>query len=375
VKICLVIETGGGGAGRHVIDLARHFASRGHAVTVIFSPVRAEAGFLEQLQTLPVTLAAVEMHRAPGLHDFGAVRSLAAAIARYGPFDIVHGHSSKAGALVRLASVGKAKRVYTPHAFRGLDPQASFATRWIYNCAEIVLGGLRTDALIAVSSDELAFAQRLKIAPGRLHLIRNGVIEPVVIDRDAVRRTIGVAADQILLGFVGRLSYQKAPERFVEVAARAMASTPKLRAFIIGDGENAADVELAIAGSGYGDRFIWKRGVNAQDYIGAFDVLMMTSRYEGLSYVMLESMAAHVPIISTSVAGAHDVIENGRSGIIVEESEPLDALLGALMPLITDKARRGAMAKQAGQQSALLNGSRIIDETEALYQKLVSPAL
>ncbi len=374
MKICLVIETGGGGAGRHVIDLARHFASRGHEVSVIYSPVRAEASFLEKLQTLPVTLAAVEMHRAPGLHDFKAVRALSAAIAGLGPFDIVHGHSSKAGALIRLASVGKAKRVYTPHAFRGLDPQASVSVRWIYNCAEIILGAVRTDALIAVSSDELAFAQRLKIAPGRLHLIRNGVIEPVVIDRKAVRQSFGIADDEIVLGFVGRLSYQKAPERFVEVAARTMASSPKLRAFIIGDGENAGEVEAAIAKSGYANRFIWRRGVSAQDYIGAFDVLMMTSRYEGLSYVMLESMAAHVPIISTSVAGAHDVIENGCSGIIVDENDPVDALVGALLPLIRDDARRKDMAEATEQQSKRLNGSRIIDETEALYQKLVSPA-
>ncbi len=374
MKICLVIETGGGGAGRHVIDLARHFARRGHDVTVIYSAVRAEPGFLTELEALRVTLASVEMHRAPGLHDFRAVKALSAVIKKLGPFDIVHGHSSKAGALIRLASVGGAKRVYTPHAFRGLDPQASVGTRWIYNCVEIFLGAARTDALITVSSDERAFASRLKIAPGRLHLIRNGVIDPVTIDRDAVRRSFGITPEQVVLGFVGRLSYQKAPERFIEVAARAMALNPQLRAFIIGDGENAGEVEAAIAASGFADRFIWRRGVSAQDYIGAFDILMMTSRYEGLSYVLLESMAARVPIISTAVAGVEDVIENGRSGIIVDETEPVDALLGALVPLITDDVRRHEMAKEAGRQSARWNGTRIIDETEALYAKLVAPA-
>lgn len=372
MRICLVIEAGGGGASRHVMDLAGALSQRGHYVHLIYSAVRADARHLAEIAALPIVAEPIEMHRALGLHDLASARALGAAIARAGPFDIVHGHSSKAGALVRLAAVGNARRVYTPHAFRGLDPGAGLPARLIFNGAEIALG-LRTDALIAVSREELAFARRLHIADGRCHLIHNGVIDTPDVSRADARARLGLSADAVVIGFVGRLSYQKAPERFVEAMRRAMARVPNLRAVILGDGEHADAVERDIAATGVADRFIWHRQSKAQELLPAFDAVMMTSRYEGLSYVLLESLAAHVPIVTTEVAGAHDVIDDTGCGMIIANDDAVvDRLVDAAILIGSDAGARAAMAAAAARRSNEVNGMRMIDETERLYRSLLA---
>ncbi|MEH3102705.1 MAG: glycosyltransferase family 4 protein [Sphingomonas phyllosphaerae] len=374
LRICLVIEAGGGGAGRHVLDLARALHGRGHDVHLIYSPHRAEPRHLAEIAALPVTSEPVTMRRAPGVHDVFAARALTAALRRAGPFDIVHGHSSKAGALVRLADVGPAKRVYTPHAFRGLDPGVSLPARLMFNGAEIVLGAARTDALIAVSSEELAFARKLRIATGRCHLIRNGIIDVPAVTRAQARAALGLPDDAPVIGFVGRLSYQKAPERFVEAMRRVMTQVPDLRAVILGDGECAAAVERDLAASGHAARFIWKRAARAQELMPAFDAVMMTSRYEGLSYVLLESLAAHVPIVTTDVAGARDVIGRSRCGTIVpNDATVIERLADTAILIGTDRGARAAMAAATVWRSRELNGMRMIYQTEMLYRQLVEP--
>lgn len=371
MRICLVIESGGGGAGRHVLDLARELPLRGHAVAVIYSAVRAEARFTDELLSLPVTPVEVAMTRNPGPRDLVAACRLAKALREHGPFDIVHCHSSKAGALVRLVPTGAAARVYTPHAFRALDPEASALSRSAVTVIEQMLGRARTDALIAVSQGELTFAREQRIAPGRCHLIRNGVIHPRSVDRAAVRRELRLSEAHFVVGFVGRLSYQKAPERFVEAMVQVMHARDDVHAVVIGQGSHESMVARAVDRSGLADRFRLLGGADAQNYIGAFDVLMMTSRYEGLSYVMLESLAAGVPIISTDVAGAHDVIvENGREGLIVDGGEDLvDNLAEAALGMARDRERLGRMQEAARARGAVLNGQRMIDEIEALYRR------
>lgn len=370
LRICLVIEAGGGGASRHVIDLAGELQKRHHHPHLIYSAVRADPRHLAEIAALPITAQPLEMHRAIGFHDIRSARALSDAIHAAGPFDIVHGHSSKAGALVRMASVGAAKRVYTPHAFRGLDPSSSARARLVFDAAEIVLGW-RTDALIAVSREEMEFARRLHIADGRRHLIRNGVIHSPDVTQEQARTALGLPAHAIVFGFVGRLSYQKAPERFVQVMARVLAKVPDAHAVILGDGENADTVEREVAASGVADRFVWRRQARAQDLLPAFDAVTMTSRYEGLSYVLLESLAAGVPIITTAVAGAEDVIaDSGCGTIVTNDDHVVDRLEQAILALATDDDARAAMAAAAAARSKELNGPRMIDETEALYRQL-----
>ena len=127
MRILLTLETSGGGSGRHVLDLAAGLSHRGHDVTFVWSPDRAEEKFVQQLQALrAVSSHPLSMRRAVGLNDVASLRALSNYICNESPFDILHGHSSKAGALVRLLPRNvKGARIYTPHAFRTMDPTLS----------------------------------------------------------------------------------------------------------------------------------------------------------------------------------------------------------------------------------------------------------
>ena len=116
LRILLVIETCGGGSGRHLVDLAGGLLRRGHHVCLIYSPARADEWFVRAISNLEGLLVhSIDMRRNPGWRDVNSARLIRRAIARLGPFDIVHGHSSKAGALLRLAhGRDQSACVYTP---------------------------------------------------------------------------------------------------------------------------------------------------------------------------------------------------------------------------------------------------------------------
>ncbi|MCC6828163.1 MAG: glycosyltransferase [Novosphingobium sp.] len=376
LRICLVLEAAGGGAGRHVLDLAAGLTVRGHAVELFYSPVRAERIFLDQLAALPICAVEFDMRRSIGLHDFTAAWRLKRLIAERGPFDILHAHSSKAGAVLRLAAHRSGAIVYTPHAFRALDPSTSGLRRLVLSGAESVLGMLNTDALIAVSLSELEHARQIGLAESKLHLIRNSVVNFHAAGREAARAALALPDDALVAGFIGRLSYQKAPERFVQAMSLAMARDGRIHAVLIGDGEKREEVAALAAASPHADRFHLLGAVPGVDYIRAFDVMVMTSRYEALSYVTLEAVAAGLPLITTRVAGAVDVVLDGESGLILDSDMP-EAIAGAVGDVLLSPQRMASMAAAARLQNGRLNGDLMIVEVERLYQRLagaVAPA-
>jgi len=175
LRVLLVVEASFAGVGRHVLDLAAGLSARGMVVDVLYGAERAEAGFVDRLARAPVS--AVGTFRGGRAVRPGDVAA-AAAVRRFGrahgPYDIVHGHASKAGALVRLVpGLGRARLVYTPNAFVTQSPDCSAATRALYGTVERVLAR-RTDALIHVSPEEAAHGADLGLRPRRSAVIPSG---------------------------------------------------------------------------------------------------------------------------------------------------------------------------------------------------------
>lgn len=373
LRILQVLEPSGGGSGRHFLDLCRGLHERGHHVEAVYSPLRAEDAFVRELKSLELpAIHAVAMKRSPGLSDIAAHRALQRIINGGVPFDIVHGHSSKAGALTRLRLPGRhAPRVYTPHAFRTMDPTLGRMGRLIFGGIETILAKLFTDHLICVSDDEYAHALSLGVPARKLSVIINGVATPALDMANTVRASFGISAETFVFGFVGRLSYQKAPERLIEAFRNAASRLPNAELIMVGSGELEQDIRTAIADSGLQKRIRLTSAFTGPQAVPAFDVLVMPSRYEAMSYVMLEAAASGKPIVSTDVGGASTAIDKDRSGLIVPNDGDAAKLANAMVES-ADPGRHQQLTEAAVGRMANFSMRQMIDKTEAVYRQLVA---
>jgi glycosyltransferase involved in cell wall biosynthesis len=373
LRILQVLEPSGGGSGRHFLDLCRGLKQRGHHVEAVYSPLRAEEAFVRELKSLALpAVHAVAMKRSPGLSDFAAHRALRRIIGGGIPFDIVHGHSSKAGALTRLRLPGvHAPRVYTPHAFRTMDPTLGRTGRLIFATIETILAKLFTEHLICVSDDEYAHALSLGMPARKLSVIINGVSPPPLDMAHTVRASFGIAADAFVFGFVGRLSYQKAPERLIEAFRNAASRLPGAELIMVGSGELEQEVRKAIAESGMQKRIRLTSAFTGPQAVPAFNVLVMPSRYEAMSYVMLEAAATGKPIVSTDVGGASTAIDRDKSGLIVPNDGDSAKLANAMVES-ADPTRYRELSEAALSRMANFSMGQMIDKTEAVYRRLAA---
>ncbi len=371
LRVLEVLEPSGGGSGRHFIDLCRGMHLRGHHVEAVYSPVRAEESFVRELKAVGLpAVHAVEMKRAPGPSDVPAFLALRRIMRHHGPFDIVHGHSSKAGALTRLRLPGRhVPRIYTPHAFRTLDPTLGRDGRLIYGAIEWGLAWFYTDHLICVSDDELCHAQSLHMPDERMSVIVNGVAPPSPDMAATIRASFGIAPDAFVYGFIGRLTAQKAPERLLAAFRHVAGSVKNSHLVMVGAGEMEGRLRQAMAESGLQNRMHLTSAFTGPQAAPAFDVLVMPSRYEAMSYVMLEGAAAGKPIIATDIGGARTVIEDGGNGFIVQNSDDVSELAKTMVAAAApDTFAR--LASAADRLKSRFTLDTMLDRTEMLYWKL-----
>ncbi|WP_312685554.1 glycosyltransferase [Brevundimonas nasdae] len=360
MKILQVIEATTGGTARHVIDLCGALLDKGHEVSLIYSPIRASAEFEQMAASYPFhRVASLPMRRSVGPWDMAAAWRLRRLVKDWGPFDILHAHSSKAGALARMIFPKQAARIYTPHAFRTMDPSTGAVERMVYGVIEGALGRFFSEAIIAVSPEEADHAIEMGLRPQKIHTVVNGLSAKPVVDREAVRSRLGIGEDDIVVGFVGRLCEQKDPLRFAKAVRLANMKNSRVRGVMLGDGELCA----AAAEAGGGALSIHS-GLNGRNHMPAFDVFAMTSLYEAMPYVLLEAHQAGLPIISTRVGGTSVTIRHDRDGKLLEVNATPEVIAQAWLDWIaSDRPKRGAPS-----QNEEISVNRMADETENVYR-------
>jgi glycosyltransferase involved in cell wall biosynthesis len=368
MRICHIIESCGG-SGQVVIDLTREGLAAGDDITVIAAPSRAERFFYSALSSMPgLRLLSSPMRREIGGHDLIDAWHLFRCLRSAGPFDVIHAHSSKAGALARICGLffPQAIKVYTPHAFVTMGPEVSY----FYVIIEKILS-LFSDAIILVSDFEKEHAlNHIGIDKTRVAVIPNGIQTKDFSDRAKVRRELGYEDDEFVLGFVGRLTPQKNPLRLVEAFVLALQQRPDLKLAIAGEGELRVAIEGAIILRGIANQVRFIAGKRGRDIIAGFDGLVCSSDYEGFPIVFLEALAAAVPIVVTPVGGARECVVEGQTGYIADGFSA-EALARAMLKLIAlDSENRSLMAEVARGRAQLFNIERIAGEIRALYESI-----
>lgn len=202
----------------------------------------------------------------------------------------------------------------------------------------------RFDAVIAVSDGIRDQLVNSGVDPSRVHVVQNGLAAHAGIEsRESARRHLGLNSDDRVVGWIGRLSPEKGPDLFV----RALARDGTHVGVVIGDGpERAALSELAseLRLSERRCRFAGYRA-NASELLPAFDALALTSRMEGTPMVILEAVAAKVPIVTFAVGGIPDLLDDESAWLVPRDD--VDALASAMAAALDsphEAARRAALA-------------------------------
>ncbi|MFW6062465.1 MAG: glycosyltransferase, partial [Planctomycetota bacterium] len=279
LRVLMVVEATLAGVGRHVLDLREGLAAQGHEVHLIYSPLRKDAFFSRRLETGPDAPAtSLPMRREIGPWDLAAARAVRDYLQEHGPFDILHGHSSKGGALARLAGRKRPEAVvYTPHAILTMNPRLGRLARAGLGSVERLLGRW-TNAVIAVSPEEQEHLQSLGFPPARIRRIPNCVPVPELPTREQARRQLHLPTDARIVGFVGRLAPQKAPDVLIRAFGQLALSREDVHLAIIGTGEMEPALRDLAEQTGRGDRIHWLGAQAGQQAMAAFDLFALPSR-------------------------------------------------------------------------------------------------
>jgi glycosyltransferase involved in cell wall biosynthesis len=292
--------------------------------------------------------------------------------------DLLHTHSSKAGILGRWAAhlAGVPSVVHTVHGWSFNETQPPGRRRAYIQLEKLT--GTISDRLIVVASRNREQGLTLGIGrPEQYELLHSGIdadeFNRPTTARERVREALGFDSDHVVVGTLCCLKPQKAPLDFVRAAAAAHEKDQRLRFFIAGDGEQRSEVEALSRELGVTDvvRVLgWRR--DAVDLLHAMDLFLLTSRYEGLPRAVLQAMAAGVPVIATAVDGTPEIVEDGRTGVLVPAGRP-DEVAAAILRLAEDSTLRAGFIAEARQRlDASFDIRVMVRRLDRLYLSLLN---
>jgi glycosyltransferase involved in cell wall biosynthesis len=336
MNILEVVEAWDAGVGRHVRSLCAGLVAEGHQVTVAYSPYRAGVASRQFMRDRrnEIRFIPLKVRREISVvSDLRAVIRLLRLIESEGPFHLVHGHSSKGGALARIAGRWRGiPTVYTPHSLLMASPELSRAKAAIYTSIERILGHWATSGIIAVSEGEYEYILNLKLVPStRLARVQNS-LDDIDFDIDfehfsetTTHHKEDIRQKPLTFGSTMRFSAQKAPSLLIEAFTQLSAALPQYstRLMVAGDGELFGEAKRQIKASGLGEKISllgWRS--DTKEVLRELDVFVLPSLYEGLSYAVLEAMAAKLPIVATDVFGTKETISQVPGNIVVPVGDP-----------------------------------------------------
>jgi glycosyltransferase involved in cell wall biosynthesis len=336
LRILHVLEATLGGTLRYMENIAE--ATDGLDIDSAFAYGTARADsrlkpFLQRISRLGWSRYPVDMRReVHPWNDLKAWIQLRLAVADFAP-DIIHCHSSKAGALGRTSAFLRRDhpaRVYSPHALAA--PLGS-----IYLKIEKLLSK-STERFVAVSDTERKEILGFSLAPEK----SVSVVYPSVdseyfqpSSRQLAREILGIGSAPLILA-IGRLTAQKDPIAFLRVVECVYAQQPDVRAVWVGAGEGEPDFLSSVraAGMEHVIRLIpWQHDVRT--YISAADVLLSTSRFESFGYVAAEALAMKRPVVASNVTGTRDIMLD-RFGEWLYPQDRTDIAAGLVLQLLRD---------------------------------------
>ena len=394
-----------GGPTHNAAYLTRYLPGEFETLLVGGSQEASEEGshhILDAMGVKPLILPELQREVAPW-RDRGAYRRIKALIKEFKP-DIVHTHAAKAGAVGRMAASELGVKAIV-HTFHGHVFHSYFGPvrTAMYKNIERFLAR-RSSRIIAISEKQkvelvdehrICGADKVSVIPLGFDLSRFHADQEA--KRSLFRRVYGVAENEIAVGIVGRLVPIKNHDLFLDVVDQVSRETgAKIRAFIVGDGEErerlqqrTADLGLSMVQGPYFNGHGFGHGVNGKSMVASatvtftswikevdivnagLDIVMLTSLNEGTPVSLIEAQAANRPIISTRVGGIENVVIPGGTALLSEsgDREGLRAHLSRLVQDASLRQRLGMGGWEHVQQR--YHYTRLVSDMAELYKGLL----
>ena len=259
--------------------------------------------------------------------DLKAIKNIYKIVKKENP-DIVYLHSSKAGALGRIALLlTKYKIVYNAH---GWYFNADIGKkRMFYQLIEKILA-FRAQKIIAISDSEYKSALKKHICrKNKLVLIENGIdiekYDGTVANVETMRAKLKIPNDAIIVGIVGRIDEQKDPITSITAAAKIIKQNPKIYFVFVGKGSLENKIINYANEKGIRENIVVTGWVeDTKPYIEMFDIALLPSKWEGFGLAIIEYMMCKKPIIATKIGGIADILNKSNSGFFIEKSNADD---------------------------------------------------
>jgi glycosyltransferase involved in cell wall biosynthesis len=352
LRILHVLRAPVGGLFRHVVDLARGQAARGHQVGLFCDASTGgerAAGQLADLEpSLALDIRRVPMRRNPHPSDYAALVALQQACRVLRP-DVLHGHGSKGGFYARLVTATDAVRAYTPHG-GSFNYKPGSAVHRLYMALEGAVAR-RTDVFLFESQ---YIAGRFRAFVGEtdrlVRVVLNGVgeaeFEPIA------------PVDEVDLVYVGELRAAKGVDTLIDALAVLKGRGRRATLLAVGSGPDEASLRDHARRAGVADAVTFEGAQPIRPVLARGRVMVVPSRAESLPYVVLEAAAAGQPLLATNVGGVPEIF-GPHAGDLVAPNDP-EILARAIASKLDEGADRRAV--RAAQLSAFVRGRFSLDQ-------------
>lgn len=381
MKILYVItKSNWGGAQKHVFDLSTTMKDRGHDVWVALGGEGLLKEKLEKAGIYTFSIASLGRDISPG-KDAGSLKEIYTIIRNKRP-DIIHLHSPKAAGLGSVAGrlLRVKKIITTVHGWTFNEDRLFYQKLPIMFFSWLTM--IFSHETIVLSEREYKQALNFPGVKNKITLISPGLRPLTFVSVDGAKQAIAklIKMDLVefykktVIGCVAELHPNKGLNYLIEAMAMVTTQQPNAICVIVSDGQERDSLQAMIVEKKL-EQKVFLAGYldNANEYLKAFSIFVLPSIKEGLPYAILEAGAASLPVVSTTVGGIPEIIDDMKSGILIQakNSRELAHALSFMIEHPEERKKYGATLKE--KVATKFGTERMIQEVEGVYKSTIPP--
>jgi glycosyltransferase involved in cell wall biosynthesis len=346
-----------GGMETYVYNLSKHLPKDRFKITCL-TPY--ESPFTSSLRKLGSDLFVTAMGDEPAWQSIQFTTELIHQLR----IDLIHAHLPRAHMLAGLA--GRLTNIPVVATIHGMEITSH----------ELGICRLTGSYLTVVCRQALSQALAVGVPEERISLIPNGVDTRMFQPNDEgtrLRKKAGIPKKAPVVGYVGRLAWEKGPDQFIQMAEHIHKIRPDVHFMIVGEGYMEKEIDELVESSNLGG-FVHRTGVleDTLQVYSSMDVLCLPSRVEGMPTAVLEAMACGVPVAAMAVGGVAEIIEVGTTGYL-SASGDWAGLGDAVIKLFSNPERKNLMGQAARSRvEKLFDLRQTVQLTANLFRRLVA---